>query len=56
MTRDDQQGRTPDAEPQPDAPARRPYVRPELRTFPLFERMALTCNPGLKGSGEEDDS
>lgn len=44
-------------EPAPEgAPARRPYEAPRVRSFPLFERMALGCDAGLKGSGFEDFS
>lgn len=41
-----------------DAPAapRRPYERPNFQSFPLFERMALTCTANLKQSPEEDAS
>lgn len=57
MNRNDQQPPAGEDGDRPTGtPARRPYRTPELKSFPLFERMALACTPILKGSGEDDES
>jgi len=35
---------------------RRPYAAPRVETYPLFERMALVCDPWMKNTGEDDFS
>jgi hypothetical protein len=31
--------------PKPDGKTRRPYAKPEVSSFELFERRSLTCGP-----------
>lgn len=46
--------------PQKPAPLtrveKRAYKAPHIESYPLFERMALNCDPGMKSTGEDDFS
>lgn len=44
------------APPSTSGPSKRPYRTPRVESYPLFERMALNCDPGMKNSGEDDFS
>lgn len=35
---------------------RRPYATPRVETYPLFERMALVCDPYMKNTGDDSFS
>ena len=41
---------------EPQQPERRAYSTPRVETHPLFERMALVCDPYMKNTGDDDFS
>lgn len=47
--------RSPANEPSEQA-QRRPYTTPRVETYPLFERMALVCDPYMKNTGDDSFS